>query len=77
MNRDKKKNEKSRSESERGISTSIGAGCWWCGEKGHILRDCKQKKDGNNKSREKDSTYVTESDESDTLILFLVGSSES
>jgi len=46
-------------------------------KKGHLQRDCKQKKDGDDKGKEKDSAYVTGSDESDALILFLTGSSES
>ena len=77
MNKDKKKNNKYKSKSGRCIFKSSGAGCWRCVEKGHIQRACKQKKDGEGKSKEKNSVYVTESDISDALILFLAGSSES
>ena len=55
MNRDKKKNGKSKSKLGRCISKSRGAGCWWCSEKGRIQRDYKQKKDGEGKSKENDS----------------------
>jgi len=59
MNREKKKNGKFKSKSGRENFKSRSAECWRCGEKGHIQRDCKQKKDGQGKSKEKDSAYVT------------------
>ena len=59
-NRDKKKNGRSKSKSGRGTSKSRGAGCWRCGEIGHIPKECKQKMDGEGKGKEKDSTYITE-----------------
>ena len=46
MNRGKKKNDRSKFKSGRGISKSRGDECWQCDEKGHIQRDCKTKKDG-------------------------------
>jgi len=51
MNRAKKKNGRSKSKSGRGNSKPRGAECWRYGEKGHISRDCKQKKDGEGKSK--------------------------
>jgi len=62
---------------QRGNFKSRGAECWQHCEKGHIQRDCKLKKDGEGKSKEKDSAYVMGSDRSDALILSLAGSSES
>jgi len=50
---------------------------WRFSEKGHIRRDYKLKKDGEGKNKKKDSTYVTGSDGSDALIIFLAGSRES
>ena len=44
---------------------------------GQGVTDCKHKKDENSKVKEKDLAYVTGSNESDALILFLAGSSES
>jgi len=41
----------------------------------HIQKDCKQDREG--KGKEKDFSYITESDGSDALILSLVESSES
>ena len=76
MNRDEKKNGRSKSKSGRDIFKSRGAGCWRRGEKEHIKRDCKQKKDGEGKRKEKNFAYVMESNESDALILSLTGSSE-
>ena len=35
-NRDKKKNERSKFKPEKGTSNARGAGCWQCGEMGHI-----------------------------------------
>ena len=67
-NRDKKKNRRSKSKSGKSTSKSRSAGCWRCGEMGHIQKDCKQK-DGEGKGKEKDSTYITESDRSNALIL--------
>jgi len=46
-------------------------------KKGHFQRDCKQKKDGEGKGKEKDSAYVTDSNISVALVLSLAGSSES
>ena len=45
--------------------------------KGPFGEHCKQKKDGDGKGKEKDSAYVTGSDEYDVLILSLAGSNES
>ena len=53
MNKDNKKNDRSKSKSTRGNSKSRSVGCWRCGEKGHIQRDCKQKNDGEGNSKEK------------------------
>ena len=72
-----KKDERSKSKSERGTSKSRGAGCWRYGEIGHIQKDCKQTKDGEGKGKEKDFAYITESDRSNALILSLAESSES
>jgi len=72
MNREKKKNNKSKSKFERSKSKLRCAGCWQCDEKGHFQRDCKQKKNGDDKSKEKNSIYVMDNDESDALI-FLFG----
>jgi len=44
---------------------------------GHIQKDCKQMKDGEGKSKEKNSAYITKSNGSDALILSLAESSES
>jgi len=44
---------------------------------GIFKKDCKQKKDGEDKGKEKDSTYITESNGSDALILLLAESNES
>ena len=49
---------------------------WRYGEIRHIQKDCKQK-NREGKGKEKDSTYITESDRSDALILSLAESSES
>jgi len=43
----------------RGTSKSRGTGCWRCGEMGHIQKDCKLKKDGEDKDKEKDFVYIT------------------
>ena len=75
-NKDKKKNERSKFKSEKATSKSRGAGCWRCGEMGHIQKDCKKMKDGEGKDKEKDSAYIMESDGSDALILSLAESSE-
>ena len=77
VNRDNKKNERSKSKSGRGTFKLRGAGCWQCRKMGHIQRDYKQKKDGEGKRKEKVSVYVMESDGSNALILSLAGSSES
>jgi len=55
----------------------MGMECWQCSEMGHIQKDCKHMKDGEGKGKEKDSVYITESDGSVALILFLAESSES
>ena len=57
------------------LSQGRGAGCLQCGEMWHIQKDCKQDREG--KGKEKDFSYITESDGSDALILSLVESSES
>jgi len=76
MNRDTKKNNKSRSNQIE-VFLNQGVSCWRCSEKGHIQRDCKQKKYGEGKSKENDSVFITESNGSDALILILAGSNES
>ena len=43
---------------------------------GIFKKDCKQKKDGEDKGKENDSAYITESDRSDALILSLAESSD-
>jgi len=50
VNRDKKKNGKSRSKSEKGIFKFRSFRCWRCGENA-VRRDWKQKKDGEEKSK--------------------------
>jgi len=74
---EKIKNGKSKFKSGRENSKSRGAECWRCDKRGHIQRDCKQKKDGEGKSKEKNVMYVRESDGSDGLILSLAGPGES
>jgi len=44
MNREKKKNDKSKSKSGRENSMLRGVGCWRCGEKGHIQRDASRRR---------------------------------
>ena len=43
----------------RGTSKSRGTGCWRCGEMGHIQKDCKLKKDEEDKDKVKDFVYIT------------------
>jgi len=59
VNREKKKNSKSKFRLGRDKSRSKGVGCWRCGEKRHIQRVCNQKNDGDDKGKEKDSAYIT------------------
>ena len=74
-NRVKKKNGRLKSKSGKGTSKSKGVGYWRYGETGHIQNDYKQK-DGEDKGKDKDSAYITESDESNALILSLDESME-
>jgi len=76
--RGKKKNGKSKSKSGRGNSQSRVSGVGCVVRKG-IFRGIasKKKMEKEKKNKAKDSTYITESDGSDALILSLAGFRES
>jgi len=71
MNREKKRMASLNLQGEEIPSRGVPGSRWG------YLEGCKQKKDGEGKSKEKDSTYVTDSDGFDALILSLAVSSES